>query len=740
MFFSVPNTAALSVSPLEAPWEAVKTMGIPDTLETKDAYTRWVNDPHTKNCFFSAFEGLAPALRVSDGNDNPPYKMHALVVDYDAPFVEETHLQFLMNGKWATYPPAYYAVTFSNHLRLVWLFEAPVLVTGTEHIRAFMQHIKREFKLIKWHSGLDAAALGNPALYYQIGRRWGELYPESRIPTSVLHLWMYEASKKLRLQPDQQVKIPLEDVYEEIQAQFPGKWTGPFTPGRQSVRFWDPSADNSTGAWLREDGFVCFTGNEPFVSWSRLLGKKFVERYEADFLARFRERSVYCKGRFYIHVPDLDEWHERNKDDFSLWLRVNGIDPARRGAATCSQVDLIENDIMEHKRIHGVAPCIHFPKGLVVIEGKKYLNTATHKVLQPAPPCTPGPMSFIDGKKWFPFLYEYFKTLFVLPDDEKADPQLEHLMAWMKRFYVGALEQNPKQGQAIVMAGHVGKGKDFFSTGILGTLMGGVADASGYLTGENKDWTGSLAQPVWAINDEMGSTDYHIHRAFSAKVKRFVASPAMEWNAKYQNVEQTPWFGRIVITCNVDSESLRILPDMDMNTLDKIMLFKASSHVVAFGERDENTAILQRELPYFARFLLDWHIPDYLLAEKKRFGIVSFHHPDILEEAHQRGASTVLLDMLHPFLAEYAQLRAKEPGGSEEWVGTAVQLYGDLCVKNPATAREFKCNTISTLLGVLMQKGYNIKKTKARDTRQVYWSIPFKLRHIAESKNFLKSS
>jgi len=44
---------------------------------------------------------------------------------------------------------------------------------------------------------------------------------------------------------------------------------------------------------------------------------------------------------------------------------------------------------------------------------------------------------------------------------------------------------------------------------------------------------------------------------------------------KFKSSGEVPWFGRIIVTCNLDAESLRILPDMDLNTNDKISLFKA---------------------------------------------------------------------------------------------------------------------------------------------------------------------
>lgn len=725
MFFMLPNTVSAAVSPIEKPWE-FQGDWVPDRITSKDQYMSWVQDPTTNSCFISAFEGMCPGLRINT-KDNVPFCMHALIVDYDSAFKEDTHIPIISRAKWTPYLPSRYCVTYSSHLRLIWEFESPIMLAGTEHAEAFIEHANKELRLIKWHGGFDAPALKNMTLHYHIGRKWGELFSGKKIPKQILNLWQYEASKKVDFSGGRDIKIPLDEVRQEIEEQYPGKWKGPFTVGRQCVRFWDDSADNQTGAWLKEDGFVCFTGGLPFVSWKELLGAAFVDRYEADRVAKWRDRTVYDGDKFYV-LKD-NSWICTNKDDFGQMLRCNKINPTRRRGETCSEVDLVENDIKLNRKVEEVAPLIHFPQGIVMLEGKRYLNIATNKVVQPSPPVTKGPMTFLDGRQYFPFLYEYLKTMFVNPEetqDYSCDPQLEYLLAWIAHFYRGALELTPKQGQALVIAGAVGKGKGFFSSGFLGPLMGGSADASAHLTGgATSQWTQTLAVPVWCVDDQMANGDFHAHKQFSARIKKYVASPAMEWNAKFKVVKQTPWFGRIVVTCNTDSESLRILPDMDMNTLDKIMLLKTSEHKVRFKEREENAAIVNAELPFFARFLLDWVFPNHVLGER-RFGVRSYHHPELLEEAHQQGSCGSVLGLIYPWLADYEKSIAKSSTDTH-WLGTSNQLYECLNAFSPSVMRDLKPRALATILGVLQQKGFNVKKIKSPAQGPAKWLIPFDL-------------
>ena len=54
----------------------------------------------------------------------------------------------------------------------------------------------------------------------------------------------------------------------------------------------------------------------------------------------------------------------------------------------------------------------------------------------------------------------------------------------------------------------------------------------------------------------------------------FLFVKSFEYHAKFRDQQSVPWVGRVMVTCNDDVESIRILPDMEMNTLDKISLFK----------------------------------------------------------------------------------------------------------------------------------------------------------------------
>ena len=78
MFFVLRNLSAIAAEPVEAPW-TLKT-SVPE-FASKEEYREWAKNPTTSHAFVSPVEGLSSVIRV--GKDNPPVKMHGLVVDYD---------------------------------------------------------------------------------------------------------------------------------------------------------------------------------------------------------------------------------------------------------------------------------------------------------------------------------------------------------------------------------------------------------------------------------------------------------------------------------------------------------------------------------------------------------------------------------------------------------------------------------------------------------------------------------
>jgi hypothetical protein len=470
------------------------------------------------------------------------------------------------------------------------------------------------------------------------------------------------------------------------------------------------------------DGMLCYTGNQSFVPWRQLFGSAFVTQYEADAISDIVSNSAYDGDKFWFR-SDEGIWAAWSKEDFSQELRVRGKDSRRKPGQTASETDMIENHIKRTRKVKAALPFLFFPPGIIVHDGKPYLNTSRVAPISPAAPVTDGLMTFIDGRKHFPLIYKLLRNMFAGDENGDSD-QLTHLLAWLKYSYVNALERTPKPGQAIVIAGPPGKGKTFLSWKVISGLMGGRSDASAHLV-ENDRWTERLLEhPVMTIDDSSALSDARSLREFTNKIKRYTANPEIMYEQKYMKTGAVPWLGRIVITCNLDAESLRILPDMDSSTQDKICLFKASDPIIDFADFQTNDRTIRHELPLFARFLVDWKYPEGCIAEERRFGVKAFHHPDLFEESRQHGLG-MLIEMLGGFLDGYFAM----PGhaNEREWSGTALQLLTDMSVQFETLSRELNYRALSIQLGKLAKANFNIHKEWRADAQQYIWRINRKL-------------
>ena len=109
----------------------------------------------------------------------------------------------------------------------------------------------KKFKLATLLPGYDANS-EKPALIWTNGGEWYE-FQAAPLPWSLIFGMALDASKCLT---PQRSDMPIEAVAAEVEKKWPGRWQGPFEVGATGVRFWDDSADNSTGCQVKPDGLL----------------------------------------------------------------------------------------------------------------------------------------------------------------------------------------------------------------------------------------------------------------------------------------------------------------------------------------------------------------------------------------------------------------------------------------------------------------------------------------------------
>lgn len=743
MYHAIPNLASSVVSLVEEPWTRTESgAGL-----AKVQFNTRNMQATTQSCFICGYEGVSQLVRVSEKNDNPPHALHQIIVDYDSPLPDDP-VAYLKDKMACEFLPSWVIRTHSGHGRLVWPLQRPLMVAGDKHARQLQILLRKKLGLVKWMAGFDEK-FGTPAQYYHVGREWIPVPDAKPIPASHMELWAFEASRKATLwddPADANYEVPLEAVREAIAAQYPGRWNSPVEIGARGVRFWDPIADNETAAVITEKGMLCFTGPQAFVPWRQIFGAAFVEKFEADKITALMDRACTDGTKYFIYNEDEDRWDDWSKDDMKIRLRGLGFSSQVPKGETQSPVDLAIIQLQHRRRVSRALPFLYMPMGIIKYRGETYLNDIRVAVMPPAPPFVEGPMTFGDGKRYFPFIYQFLKTMFgepivtSLPDGKSViqalydipegpgggpqGTQLETILAWLQYFYVNSLKGLPRAGHGVVLAGAVGLGKSLFAHGLVGGLMGGSEDGSGPLV-EGDQWTGRLARsPVVLLDDIIPPGDHRKAVQFTARLRRLIANSQFVYNDKYAKTGTVPWFGRPIMCCNDDPESLRSIPSMDLSIRDKLMLFRCSEHKVKFPPREEIEKILKAELPYLARFLIDWATPEHLLAAESRFGIRTYHHPYLLNQSIESGHLGQILELvalaLKPYFHEDSARLSTPP---EYWTGTATELYGLVCAVSGAAARDISARSFATALGNLQRNGYALEKVKQAGTNWNVWQV-----------------
>jgi hypothetical protein len=688
MLLSIPNLSSSRTKPC-TPWSS-SSIAPPKT--------DW-NNPTVDHCFYSGLEGLIQSARI-DSKNNPAVFLHWFVADFDGQI--DQHMRDTVLDRCCDFKPQYLCRTFSGGARLLWKLEIPFPLHRNDLTAKFMRHVKKKLKLSKILVGLDAEAFEDPCKYYEAGTDWVHLSGDV-IPSAFIMQWAIESTHNYAWNKLGD-PIPIDRVAAEVEKQYPGRWQGEFALGVRGVRFWDSSADNQTAAVIRESGMQCFTGSQAFVPWSAILGRQFVNQFEADRVGG-AVAEVYFDGREYWTSLPNKQWQAYNKSDIALHLKVErGLSATVPRGSSYSEVDQALHRIQKQQYIACAAPLVHRPKGIVYLNGFRVLNTSSVEMFQPSEDTQ------VDPSRDFPWLSSYFQTLF--------DPveQLDYFYAWLRRWYSSALDGRMLPGQASFFAGVPNTGKTLLSTGILSRIFGGHIDASSFLSGEDNFNSHLFNSAVWAVDDVVPLTDTKTHLRFSALIKKMAANRTFSVREKYRVDKLIEWNGRVVVTCNTDPESIRILPDVDLSNRDKINLFHVADRDTFTFPR--NVAdIIQTELPFFLRWLLDWTPPDKVLGDS-RYGVQTYCEASLFEAARHSSSAYSFLEVLLKFF---------EGQVSDVWTGSATELLSAMLNDDDGLAgiaAKYTTRQVGRELSKLASQNYSISQSRL-DAKRL-WVIDIK--------------
>jgi hypothetical protein len=563
--------------------------------------------------------------------------LHGIIADYD-----NANAASLLNNlpTSTSYLPTWVIDSFTpGKCRLIWPFENPVMVSNPELTEQFLKVLDEKVKISDALPGFDKSSWKD-SQYFEMGTNWRKITEALPLADALLAQCMMEAGTRKPIDTGD-VEIPLDVIAEEVEARWPGRWpVGTFTEGVVGPLFWIEPFVNHRSCAVAVNGMICYSDRAPsnFVPWRAILGNKFVEKYEQDKAARVAEMFWFDGGNYWTEQNSPGYWRTFSRTDAQLHLKSAGCSLRQRRGKPTNEVEEVLKYIHDHRYVNMAVPLLFEREKLVHYNGKKLLNISNKMVMQPAETGDP---------KDFPWLHNYFMNCF--DGDQDGIPAKEFFLAWFKRFYQSSYEGDPQQGQSIVIAGEAHTGKSFMSRWVIGAALGGSCEASDFLLGNTKFNEEAAHNAVWLCDDAVAQGDLKTKQELALRLKAMAAKPTVRYEPKFVNAAELPFKGRVVVCCNVDPESLRILPTMDGTIKDKIMLFRIDPEFapVFLPKNSENEGRVMREMPFFLRWLLDYQVDERVVDRKNtRFAVKSFHHRDLIDEANSEQPEARLAEMI----------------------------------------------------------------------------------------------
>lgn len=309
------------------------------------------------------------------------------------------------------------------------------------------------------------------------------------------------------------------------------------------------------------------------------------------------------------------EWQELTKGSLSLILRSRRYATNKGADELLSEIEEKYLDVIQNNSVHYAGVIAGWKAGLHDICGNR--NLITRGVQLPTPKRGP-----------FPLIKQLIADL--LGDQGK------YFYGWIKHA-VESLERGSPfaPGQMLAIAGPVKCGKSVLQNLITEMLGGRMAKPHRYMTGDTA-FNGDLAEAEHLmIEDDAEGTDIRTRRHFGASIKTCVVNKTQSVHPKGRKAFTSQPFWRLTMTLNDTPERLKLLPPLDADIEDKILLLKANQVKFPYPSKTMEDFhaywdALLKEIPAYMHAIRRWEIPAKIRCE--RFGVKTYHDPDFVDD------------------------------------------------------------------------------------------------------------
>jgi hypothetical protein len=312
-----------------------------------------------------------------------------------------------------------------------------------------------------------------------------------------------------------------------------------------------------------------------------------------------------------------------------------------------SEIDLEIVRVQTENDVARYGPLCGRNSGFYEADGSRVLVTEDMRLIEP-----------IKGN--FPTILAVLKGLFFQSETEEiGDAQLYTICGWMKSSVEALRAGRQQQQQALAIGGEKDCGKSFVQHHIVTPCLAGRSvDAERYFLRGNDFNSDFFGAEHLTLDDCHASTRIGDRLQFAAKLKgHTVGATVKSCHGKGKDaVTVRPWW-RVTITLNDDPESLLVLPPLNEDFADKLILLRASRFdfpcpITTAAEKEAFERKLHSEIPAFLYWLLnEYKIPEKY-ADPRRYNVATFHHPELKQNLESLSPESELLDLIDLTLAD----------------------------------------------------------------------------------------
>ena len=405
------------------------------------------------------------------------------------------------------------------------------------------------------------------------------------------------------------------------------------------------------------------------------------------------------------------KWIKINETSAKLWIKTHGFSDQKTDGVSQAEKCLL--DIQARQNVVYSGPLAGYQAGHYQINNNSVLVTETPRLVVPAPGEWPTIRAVLEG-------------LFGLDNHR----QLDHLYGWLKLGIEAVYSGTGSPGQALVMAGPVNSGKSLTQNLITAIFGGRSAKPYLFMTGGTPFNADLFRAEHLMIEDDAEHITTEKRRHFAAHIKSICVNRDQHCHGKNKEALTLTPIWRISISLNDEPQRILVLPNLDEDVADKMIILKAQACSMPMptdtpAERKAFWERLVKELPHFVHFLQHWEIPADL--QSSRFGITHFHHPDIAALLFKASPENRLMEMIDQSLFSGCRLA---PGGAsiqEPIEKTARELQESLergCAGDDARHLLRYGNSCGTYLGKLARSPQARHRISSRTVQgDTVWTI-----------------